>query len=40
LQPDGTFADAEFLHRIRTIKTNAASWKDYFFTDISNATGS
>jgi NitT/TauT family transport system substrate-binding protein len=39
LQPDGTFAYAEFLHRIGAVKTKAASWKDYFFDDVSAEAG-
>ena len=38
--PQGTFAYASFMHRIGSIKRNAASWKDLFFPEIHDLNGS
>lgn len=40
LIPERTFVYADFLARTGAIKTKPASWKDYFFDDISDAEGS
>ncbi|KAF1044274.1 ABC transporter substrate-binding protein [Xylophilus sp.] len=36
----GTFAQAEFLHRIGTLKSRPASWKDYVFPELQAFDGS
>ena len=38
--PFGTVRIAEFLHRTGTLKTKAASWRDYFFPDLYDQAGS
>lgn len=40
LQPSNTFPVAQFLHRIGRIKTQPASWKDYFFPSAHALPGS
>ncbi len=40
LTPSGTFAQAEFLHRIGTLKNKPASWKDYTFPELHHLAGS
>lgn len=40
LIPERTFVYADFLARTGAIKTKPASWKDYFFDDVSGAEGS
>lgn len=40
LAPRGTYAQAEFLHRIGTLKAKAASWKDYTFPELHDLEGS
>jgi NitT/TauT family transport system substrate-binding protein len=37
--PQGTFAYASFMHRIGSIKRNAASWKDLFFPEAQGLRG-
>lgn len=40
LQPQNTFALAEFMHRVGAIRNKPASARDYFFDDTHNAGGS
>lgn len=40
LQPQNTFALAEFMHRVGAIRNKPASARDYFFDDAHNAGGS
>jgi NitT/TauT family transport system substrate-binding protein len=37
LEPQNTFALAEFMHRVGAIRNKPASAKDYFFGDAHNA---
>jgi NitT/TauT family transport system substrate-binding protein len=37
LTPQNTYALAEFMHRVGTIKNKPASARDYFFDDARNA---
>lgn len=39
VQPENTYALAEFMHSVGAIKNKPASWKDYFFDDALVATG-
>jgi NitT/TauT family transport system substrate-binding protein len=38
--PENVMKYAEFMHRIGTLKTLPASWKDLFFQEIHGAPGS
>jgi len=40
IQPENTYALAEFMHSVGAIKNKPASWKDYFFDDTLIANGS
>jgi NitT/TauT family transport system substrate-binding protein len=40
LEPQNTFALAEFMHKVGAIKNAPASWRDYFFEDPITAQGS
>ena len=40
LQPSGTYKVAEFMSRIGLLKTKPASWKDYFFSTVTDGSGS
>jgi len=40
LQPQNTFALAQFMHKVGAIKNAPASWRDYFFDDPVTAQGS
>ena len=40
LEPQNTFALAEFMHKVGAIKNAPASWRDYFFDDPLTAQGS
>jgi NitT/TauT family transport system substrate-binding protein len=40
MTPDGTMKFAGFMHRIGSLKTMPASWKDYFFGEIHELPGS
>jgi sulfonate transport system substrate-binding protein len=40
MTPERTLAFAEFMHRIGSLKTMPASWKDYFFGEIHALPGS
>ena len=40
MAPEGTMRFAEFLHKIGRIKEKPASWKDMFFPEIHNLSGS
>lgn len=39
VQPENTYALAEFMHAVGAIKNKPASWKDYFFDDALIASG-
>ena len=39
VQPQNTYALAEFMHSVGAIKNKPASWKDYFFDDALIANG-
>lgn len=39
VQPENTYALAEFMHKVGAIKNKPASWKDYFFDDALMAKG-
>lgn len=40
LEPQNTYALAEFMHKVGAIKNAPASWRDYFFDDPVTAQGS
>lgn len=40
MTPEGTMKFAGFMHRIGSLKTRPASWKDYFFDEIHDLPGS
>jgi len=40
MTPEGTMKFAGFMHRIGSLKTMPASWKDYFFDEIHDLPGS
>ncbi len=40
LQPQNTYALAEFMHEVGAIKNRPQSWRDYFFDDPATAQGS
>jgi NitT/TauT family transport system substrate-binding protein len=40
LMPEGAMKFAGFMHRIGSLKTMPASWKDYFFGEIHALPGS
>jgi NitT/TauT family transport system substrate-binding protein len=40
MTPENTMKYADFMTEVGTLKTKAASWKDYFFPEIYDAKGS
>jgi NitT/TauT family transport system substrate-binding protein len=39
LTPQKVFQTAEFMHKIGTVKTKPASWKDFFFPEVQHLPG-
>ncbi len=40
MTPEHTMKYADFMHEVGTVKNQAASWKDYFFSEVYDLKGS
>ena len=39
MAPQKVYKTAEFMHKIGTLKTKPASWKDFFFPEVQSLAG-